>query len=113
MTHDRGRSEAIAFLMDRSGRWSLAPAFVTYSYNPTGSWTGTHQMTLNGKRDGFEVPDFVACAQNAAMKRGRATEILREVSHAVSRWREFAEEAGVPDRTARAIAATHRTGLLP
>ena len=104
----------IAFLMDRSGRWSLSPAFdVTYSYNPTGRWTGTHQMTLNGKRDGFEVGDFVACAQNAAMKRGRAAEILREVQHAVSRWRTFAEEAGVPDRTARAIAATHRTGLLP
>ena len=104
----------IAFLMDRSGRWSLSPAFdVTYSYNPTGRWTGTHQMTLNGKRDGFEAGDFVACGQNAAMKRGRATEILREVQHAVSRWREFAEQAGVPVRTARAIAATHRTGLLP
>ena len=104
----------IAFLMDRSGRWSLSPAFdVTYSYNPTGRWTGTHQMTLNGKRDGFEVADFVACARNAAMKRGRAAEILREVQDAVSRWREFAEEAGVPDDTARAIAAAHRTGLLP
>ena len=104
----------IAFLMDRSGRWSLSPAFdVTYSYNPTGRWTGTHQMTLNGKRDGFEVADFVACARNAAMKRGRAAEILREVQDAVSRWGEFAEEAGVPDDTARAIAAAHRTGLLP
>ncbi len=104
----------IAFLMNRSGRWSLSPAFdVTYSYNPTGRWIGTHQMTLNGKRDAFEVGDFVACARNAAMKRGRAKEILREVQHAVSRWLTFAEEAGVPDRTARAIAATHRTGLLP
>ena len=104
----------IAFLMDRSGRWSLSPAFdVTYSYNPTGRWTGTHQMTLNGKRDGFEVADFVACARNAAMKRGRAAEILREVQDAVARWRDFAEEAGVPDDTARAIAAAHRTGLLP
>ena len=28
----------IAFLMDRSGRWSLSPAFaVTYSYNPAGA----------------------------------------------------------------------------
>ena len=87
----------IAFLMDRSGRWSLSPAFdVTYSYNPTERWTGIHQMTLNGRRDGFEVGDFVACAQNAAMKRGRAIEILRDVQQAVSRWREFAAEAGVP-----------------
>ena len=103
----------IAFLMDRSGRWSLSPAFdVTYSYNPSGPWTGIHQMSLNGKRDDFEVDDFVACAQNAAMKRGRATEILREVQQAVSRWKEFAEEAGVPNETVRKIAAAHRTGII-
>ena len=34
----------IAFLMDREGQWSLAPAFdITYSYNPSGDWTATHQ----------------------------------------------------------------------
>lgn len=103
----------IAFLMDRSGRWSLSPAFdVTYSYNPSGRWTSTHQMSLNSKRDDFEVDDFVACAQNAAMKRGRATEILREVQQAVSRWKEFAEEAGVPNETVRKIASAHRTSII-
>ena len=36
----------IAFLMDRSGTWSLAPAFdMTYSYQPEGKWTSSHQMT--------------------------------------------------------------------
>ncbi len=104
----------IAFLMDRAGRWSLSPAFdVTYSYNPAGRWTGAHQMTLNGKRDGFEVDDFVASARNAALKRGRATAILRDVGQAVSRWREFAEEAGVPAETMRRIGAAHRTDLPP
>ena len=104
----------IAFLMDRSGRWSLSPAFdVTYSYNPAGRWTGAHQMTLNGKRDSFEVDDFVSCARNASLKRGRATAILRSVQGAVSRWREFAEEAGVPGETMRRIGAVHRTDLLP
>ncbi len=104
----------IAFLMDRSGRWRLSPAFdVTYSYNPQGRWTGAHQMTLNGKRDGFEVADFVACARNASLKRGRATAILREVQEAVSRWPEFAEAAGVPEHSARRIGAVHRTDLLP
>ena len=103
----------IAFLMDRSGRWSLSSAFdVTYSYNPTGRWAGAHRMTLNGKRDGFEIDDFVACGRNASLKRGRATAILRDVQGAVSRWREFAEEAGVPDDTMRRIGVTHRTDLL-
>ena len=103
----------IAFLMDRAGRWSLSPAFdVNYSYNPAGRWTGAHQMTLNGKRDGFEVDDFAACGRNAALKRGRATAILRDVQGAVSRWREFAEAAGVPAAAMRGIGAAHRTGLL-
>ena len=103
----------IAFLMDRSGRWSLSPAFdLTYSYNPTGLWTGLHQMSLNGKRDEFEAEDFVACAKNAALKRGRATEIVGQVVQAVSRWGEFAEQAGVPGEAMRKIANSHRKGMI-
>jgi serine/threonine-protein kinase HipA len=87
----------IAFLMDPSGRWSLSPAFdLTYSYNPDGLWTSTHQMTLNGKRDGFVLDDFRACATTALMKRGRAETILEEVRGVVSRWPEYADDAGVP-----------------
>jgi len=86
----------IAFLMDQNGDWSLAPAFdVTYSYNPSGSWTSHHQMSLNAKRDTFTVQDFRAVAGVASMKRGRADAILHEVVAAVERWEEFASEADV------------------
>jgi serine/threonine-protein kinase HipA len=86
----------IAFLMDKTGQWSLAPAFdVTYSYNPTGDWTASHQMTLNGKRDHFRMNDFTTCARAAAMKRGRAKTIVNQILATVSRWRDFADEAGV------------------
>ncbi|MFV2057956.1 MAG: type II toxin-antitoxin system HipA family toxin [Thiohalomonadales bacterium] len=86
----------IAFLMDKVGAWSLAPAFdMTYSYNPSGAWTGSHQMTLNGKRDNFSLEDFKSCAKTASMKRGRAEKILREVQATVARWRDYAEEVGV------------------
>lgn len=98
----------IAFLMDRAGRWSLAPAFdVTYSFQPQGKWTSQHQMTLNGKRDGFTLEDFRVCAEAVAMKRGRAVAILEEVHRAVSRWPQYAEEAGVAvdwrDKIARTL----------
>jgi serine/threonine-protein kinase HipA len=87
----------IAFLMDKSGNWSLSPAFdVIYSYNPTGAWTASHQMTLNGKRDDFTMDDFKACAKAASMKRGRAEAIVNDVQKTVSRWKDYAEEAGVP-----------------
>ena len=87
----------IAFLMDKSGNWSLSPAFdVIYSFNPAGAWTASHQMTLNGKRDDFTMDDFKACAKAASMKRGRAETIINEVRETVSHWKDYAEEAGVP-----------------
>jgi serine/threonine-protein kinase HipA len=99
----------IAFLMNQSGEWSLAPAFdVTYSYNPTGSWTSTHQMTLNGRRDGFTMEDFEACAKSALMKRGRAVVIIAEVQAAVRRWPEFAAEARLDEARRDKIQKTHR-----
>jgi serine/threonine-protein kinase HipA len=99
----------IAFLMNRQGEWSLAPAFdVTYSYNPSGAWTGTHQMTLNGKRDGFTRADFESCAKSALMKRGRAATVIEEVQAAVRRWPEFAAEAGLSDEWRDKIQKTHR-----
>jgi serine/threonine-protein kinase HipA len=99
----------IAFLMNQQGEWSLAPAFnVTYSYNPSGSWTAAHQMPLNGKRDGFTLADFEACAKAALMKRGRAGRIIEEVQDAVKRWPEFAAEAQVPDEWRNRIGKMHR-----
>ena len=99
----------IAFLMNKQGEWSLAPAFdVTYSYNPSGSWTANHQMTLNGKRDNFSMVDFVACAKSSMMKRGRAQTIMNEVENAVKRWPEFAAQAQVANKASRQIQETHR-----
>jgi serine/threonine-protein kinase HipA len=87
----------IAFLMDKKGAWSLSPAFdLTYSFNPAGAWTASHQMTMNGKRDKFTMDDFKACAKAASMKRGRAEKIVAEVQATVSRWASFADQAKVP-----------------
>jgi serine/threonine-protein kinase HipA len=102
----------IAFLMDKEGKWSLAPAFdVTYSYNPTGTWTSTHQMTMNGKRDGFTLEDFKACARIAQMKRGRAEAIVDEVRAAVKNWPDYADQARVMDSWHTHIQRTHRLDI--
>ena len=102
----------IAFLMDKSGRWSLSPAFdVTYSYNPDGMWTSSQQMTMNGKRDGFTLEDFRACANSASMKRGRAETIIGEVAEAVHRFPEFAERAGVMPNWKRTIGQNLRLDI--
>lgn len=102
----------IAFLMDRQGRWSLAPAFdVVYAYNPSGDWTAMHQMSINGRRDEFTMSDVRRAGEAATLKRGRVDEVFAEVSSAVGRWPELAAEAGVPDERVQEIRETHRLTL--
>ncbi len=102
----------IAFVMDRRGAWSLSPAFdVTYAYNPSGDWTGSHQMSVNGRRDGFTVADLRACASSAGMKAGRAESILRDVTAAVETWPEVSAQVGVSDESIAMVRAAHRLSL--
>ena len=100
----------IAFLMDRSGRWSLSPAFdVTWAFNPEGSGTSSHQMTINGQRDDVTLHDLEECARTASMKRGRAKSIVAEVCAAVSRWPDYADNASVPAAWRDRVEASLRT----
>jgi serine/threonine-protein kinase HipA len=102
----------IAFLMNQAGHWSLAPAYdLTYSYNPQGVWTGRHQMSLNGKRDGFALADFTACARVCSMKKGRAEAIVDEVRTTVLQWPKFAAEAGVATAMIQQISKVQRLQL--
>ncbi len=102
----------IAFLMDRAGRWELAPAFdVTYAHRPGSMWTDTHQMTINGKRERFTSADFRACGRTASLPRGRATRILDEVREVVSAWEDYARRVGVDEAHVRHIAPALRLEL--
>lgn len=103
----------IAFLMDRDGRWRLAPAFdMTYAYSPTGLWTRLHQMSMNGKRDDFALEDFVACARSLSMKRGSAQRIVKDVQTVVAEWPAYARQAGVAQKRIDQIQRTHRLGIV-
>lgn len=99
----------IAFLMDKGGQWSLAPAFdVAWSYNPEGKWTSRHQMSINGKRDGFVMNDFRVAAATAGLARGRAETLLEEVIHIVSKWPTYADEVRVSPSMRDGIKMTMR-----
>jgi serine/threonine-protein kinase HipA len=100
----------IAFLMDKDGRWKLAPAFdVVYSWNPAGDWTSRHQMTINGKRDDFSSSDLLAVAARFGIQQGE--ELLQQVRDAVSLWPEYASRAGVDETTSNRIRAGQRLSL--
>ena len=100
----------IAFLMDLDGTWRLAPAFdVVWAYNSKGTWTNRHQMTVNGKRDGFERTDLLAVADTYGIK--SAPEIIDRVIDAVASWGAVAKDCGVDSELSKKIASTHRTTL--
>ncbi|MBL3590563.1 MAG: type II toxin-antitoxin system HipA family toxin [gamma proteobacterium endosymbiont of Lamellibrachia anaximandri] len=97
----------IAFLMGEEGVWRLSPAFdVTYAHNPAGRWTHQHQMTINGKRDGFSMADLLAVGESISLP--NISETVAEVVEAVKRWAEFASTAGMEKPTITAIAKQHR-----
>lgn len=102
----------VAFLMDRAGSWSLAPAYdVIWAWQPGNPWLHAHQMSLNGKRDGFSVADLRAVAAVAGLPRGRAESVLAEVGEAVSGWPAIAAEVGIEESVADQIARSHRLEL--
>ena len=104
----------IAFLMNRSGKWSLSPAFdVVYSFNPAGAWTSQHQMSINGKRDVFELADLIELASVGGIKKRKAIGIIEQVSTAVADWKTYSDSVEIPEDTASKIQNTFRLDLTP
>ena len=95
----------IAFLMDKSGRWSLSPAYDITHCNGAG-WTSSHQMSVNEKRNNFELADLLATAKHADIKESKAKELIAEIIATVRKWPDYASRAGVPDSF-----TGHRQGL--
>ena len=103
----------ISFLMDRSGKWSLSPAYdVAYAYNPNGTWTRDHQMSMAGRRNGFERDDILRFAASIGVKKRRALEISDKVSASVQDWGKHAEAAEVAPRDMARIENTFRSNLM-
>ncbi|MCF7913384.1 MAG: type II toxin-antitoxin system HipA family toxin [Candidatus Cloacimonetes bacterium] len=88
----------IAFIMNRKGEWSLAPAYdLTYAWNPAGVWTSQHQMSINGKRENIHREDLIALAEKADLKKEKANILIDKVMDTFSRWQYFAGEADIDD----------------
>lgn len=96
----------ISFLMDKSGKWKLSPAYdVTYAYNPKSYWVSRHQLSVNGKREGITRTDLLALAKEMNIK--KAELIIDKVIKSVKKWPRFASKTGLPVSQQKAIAKTH------
>ena len=102
----------ISFLMDQSGSWRLSPAYdVAYSYNPRGSWTRAHQMSIGGKRSGFSHGDLLAFASNVGLKEAKARQAIDDVARSVEKWKAHAKKADVELTDITRIEKTFRLEL--
>lgn len=86
----------LAFMLGPTGTWEMAPAYDTcFSHNPAaGKWTRQHQMLVGGKAWDISDLDLIALADAFDIRKPR--ELLRQLTAAIGRWPEFADQAGVP-----------------
>lgn len=85
----------ISFLMDKSGKWHLSPAYdIGFAYNPKGGWTSRHQMSINGKFDNISRNDLLEFARRNNIK--NASETIDKVKDTAAQWPVIATECGVP-----------------
>lgn len=100
----------IGFLMRPSGEWELAPAYdLTFARGH--GYTRQHQMTFNGKVDGFRRADILNVGAGYGIKADGAA-ILDVVLDAVGSWPTQARAAGVPAARIAEIEAMHRDTAL-
>lgn len=90
----------ISFLMDKSGKWRLSPAYdVTYSYDITNKWLSAHQMTVNGKKREIHLSDLLEVGKKMGIKRKKCMDIISKVSLVVSNFEKYADEVNIREKT--------------
>lgn len=90
----------ISFLMDRSGKWSLSPAYdITFAYSPGNKWLRAHQMTINGKGEGITTDDLLSSGQVMGLTKKKCKNIIADVSEVVATFSDIAGLVGIKEQT--------------
>ena len=100
-----------SFLMDESGRWSLAPAYdMTYIFNVGGYLPETHHCLLvKGKYTDITLHDVLELAADNGIR--KADTIIADVVEALRSFRTLAEKNGVQERWISAVETTLQHNL--
>jgi len=96
-----------AFLMDRRGRWDLAPAY-DLCHAEGSAFTARHQLSIAGKTGDFTRADLKELADHAGLPRGRERRLLDDVVEAFAGWPQLAADLGVPKRLVEHVQRTLR-----
>ena len=100
-----------SFLMDESGRWSLAPAYdMTYIFSVGGYLPETHHCLLvKGKYTEITLHDVLELAADNGIR--KADTIIADVVEALRSFRTLAEKNGVQERWISAVETTLQHNL--
>ncbi len=84
-----------SFLMDSTGKWSLAPAYdITYIFNYGGYLPQEdHCLSVNGKLTDIKKQDVLTLAENNGIRNPEG--IIKEVAVALTQFRPLAKKHGV------------------
>jgi len=94
-----------SFLLKKDGKWELAPAYdICYAYRPGSIWVSQHALSVNGKREGILMEDFLAVGKSMNIK--RAKRIIAEVQETINNWDSFSKKAKVDSVKSAAIKQT-------
>lgn len=94
-----------AFLMDKNGKWSLAPAFdLCHTFNPSNPWVSRQALSVNGKRSDITRSDFMDVAEAMGIRKSAA--IIDQINETVQLWDTFAKEAEADSKLKRAVKTT-------
>jgi serine/threonine-protein kinase HipA len=95
-----------SFLLKKSGKWSLAPAYdICHAYRPGSEWVSQQALSINGKRKDFNRKDLLLIG--ASIKCKQAAAIIDEISETVMQWKNFAKEVDVQPKLRDEIFRTH------
>ena len=70
-----------------------------------------HQMSVAGKRDGFERANLDRFAESSGLRKTGARRIVDEVVAAVASWPKFGADAGEDEAVVRQDGHAHRVWL--
>ncbi len=91
-----------AFLMDKTGKWKLSPAYdICFAYRPGSVWVSQHNLSINGKRKNFARQDLLQIAEQNSIR--YPEKIINDCIALVKKWSQYAANYQVDTEKMTAI----------
>ncbi len=103
LAHNRDdHARQFSFMMERDGRWRLAPAYdLTWSSGPGGE----HSSSVLGHGKNITREHLTKLGEKAGMKRPDTINVIENARAAISKWKVFAGTYGVSRQSTHMVAA--------